>query len=132
MPDKYVSVDERKKKKRWKEIMETKTPEEKEVFETLREVTEKLNSTRGNINLIFGDLQNKIVQLLQGEPPENGLTLETALRAYNDLAKSLGDVDKSLTSLVSEKVKAMKEYHIRVKDTKSDDNLEDIDFSELG
>lgn len=66
-------------------------------------------------------------------PTDVGMTIDQAFSAYTNLIKSVGDVDRSMTSLVAEKVKAMKEHYARLRLDKGDDdefNLDDFDVTE--
>ena len=93
-----------------------------------------MNATRDSVNDVFITVQNKLKDLLNGKSEEVvGLTLDQALFAYNNIIKSMGDVDRSLTSLASEKVKAMKEHYARMRQEKDDDafDVNNLDLSDL-
>lgn len=105
-----------------------------EVFESLKSITQELKSTRDEVKDILNELQEKIKSLLNGAPVTDvGITIDQAFSAYTNLIKSVGDVDRSMTSLVAEKVKAMKEHYNRLRLDKGDDefDMENFDPSEV-
>lgn len=129
----YVKKADQERKERWEKIKATKTPEELEVFDSLNEITARLISTRDEVKDIITALQDKIHKLMGGaQPTDVGMSLDQAFSAYTNLIKSIGDVDRSMTTLVSEKVKAMKEHYARLRLDKGDDefNLDDFDITE--